>query len=55
MKIKVKFIQDSAGIEKGTIKELPKQLANEVVNLGYAELVKEEEVKPKPTRTRKAK
>ena len=55
MKIKVRFIKYSAGIEKGTIKELPKQLANEVVNLGYAELLKEEETKPKPTRTRKAK
>lgn len=38
-KVKVKFIKDASGIEKGTEKLLPANTAKECVALGVAELV----------------
>ena len=48
MKVKVKFIKEASGIKVGTIKNLSKATAQGCINLGVAELVKEEKAKPAP-------
>jgi len=66
MKLRVEFIKADAGIEVGAVKTLPAELANQLVNDGFAKIIgspegdknktvaEVTEVKPKRTRTKKA-
>lgn len=50
MKVKVKYLKDASGVEKGTIKALPVNTAKAVVALGVAEMYKEEVKKKTSTK-----
>jgi hypothetical protein len=50
-KVKVVYIEDAAGVEKGTVKNLPSRLASQLMDMGVVQMfVETESVKPKRTR-----